>query len=205
MIHNDHLGTPQKMTDSSGTVVWAADYKPFGEATVTVSTITNNLRFPGQYYDAETGLSQNGFRDYNFATDRYIEADNVGIKQGKNHLYVYATNNPLRYSDPFGLYPGPCGNENHTWVPDHPYFVFNFTAACQAHDDCYGCPGARAGKTKKQCDRNFLSDMSSHCNNFIFFPQAYISCMNAAFTYFYAVSAGGDDAFQNARRNCCQR
>jgi hypothetical protein len=52
MIHNDHLGTPQKLTDSNGTVVWAADYKPFGEA-----TITNNLRFPGQYYDAETGLN----------------------------------------------------------------------------------------------------------------------------------------------------
>jgi uncharacterized protein RhaS with RHS repeats len=59
MIHNDHLGTPQKMTDSSGTVVWAADYKPFGEVTITVSTITNNLRFPGQYYDAETGLNYN--------------------------------------------------------------------------------------------------------------------------------------------------
>ena len=42
--HNDHLGTPQKMTDASGTVVWSADYKPFGEATITVSTITNNLR-----------------------------------------------------------------------------------------------------------------------------------------------------------------
>ena len=48
MIHNDHLGTPQKLTDSSGQIVWSADYKPFGEATVTVSTITNNLRFPGQ-------------------------------------------------------------------------------------------------------------------------------------------------------------
>jgi YD repeat-containing protein len=47
--HNDHLATPQKMTDSSGTVVWAADYKPFGEATVTISTITNNLRFPATY------------------------------------------------------------------------------------------------------------------------------------------------------------
>ena len=35
--HNDHLATPQKMTDSSGTVVWAADYKPFGKATITVT------------------------------------------------------------------------------------------------------------------------------------------------------------------------
>jgi len=47
--HNDHLATPQKMTDTSGVVVWYADYKPFGEATVNPSsTITSNLRFPGQ-------------------------------------------------------------------------------------------------------------------------------------------------------------
>ena len=45
--HNDHLGTPQKMTDASGAVVWAADYKPFGEVNITTNTITNNLRFPG--------------------------------------------------------------------------------------------------------------------------------------------------------------
>ncbi len=89
MIHNDHLGAPQKMTDASGAVVWAADYKPFGEATVTVSTITNNFRFPGQYYDAETGLHYNYRRDYNPARGRYIEADPIGIRKGKNHLYIY--------------------------------------------------------------------------------------------------------------------
>ena len=49
--HNDHLVTLHKMTDVSGVVVWSADYKPFGEATVTVSTITNNLRAPGEYFD----------------------------------------------------------------------------------------------------------------------------------------------------------
>jgi uncharacterized protein RhaS with RHS repeats len=34
--HNDHLGTPRKMTDSSAGVVWAADYLPFGQADVIV-------------------------------------------------------------------------------------------------------------------------------------------------------------------------
>ena len=56
LIHNDHLATPQKMTDGSGAVVWSADYKPFGEVNITTNTITNNLRFPGQCHDAETGL-----------------------------------------------------------------------------------------------------------------------------------------------------
>jgi len=62
--HNDHLGTPQKMTDSGGGVVWVADYLPFGRANVNLGTIENNLRFPGQYYDQETGLHYNYHRYY---------------------------------------------------------------------------------------------------------------------------------------------
>jgi len=100
--HNDHLATPQKMTDASGTIVWAADYKPFGEATITVSTITNNLRFPGQYFDAETGLNYNYFRDYNPVIGRYIEADRIGLRGGIN-LYSYVGNKPVRFIDPWGL------------------------------------------------------------------------------------------------------
>lgn len=91
------------MTDGTGAVVWSADYKPFGEATITVSTITNNLRFPGQYYDAETGLNYNYFRDYNPAIGRYPAADPIGIRRGQNHLYVYAQDNPVTWVDPFGL------------------------------------------------------------------------------------------------------
>lgn len=105
MIHNDHLGTPQKMTGASGTVVWAADYKPFGETEIDnqVTTITNNLRFPGQYYDAETGLNYNYFRDYNPVIGKYIQADPIGLKGGLN-VYVYAANNSVIASDPLGLF-----------------------------------------------------------------------------------------------------
>lgn len=100
--HNDHLATPQKLTDSTGTVVWAADYKPFGEATITVSTITNNLRFPGQYFDAETGLNYNFFRDYNPVIGKYISKDPIGLAGGIN-LYAYVGNNPVNFRDPYGL------------------------------------------------------------------------------------------------------
>jgi RHS repeat-associated protein len=123
MIHNDHLGTPQKMTDSTGTVVWSADYKPFGEATVTVSTITNNLRFPGQYFDAETGLHYNYYRDYNPALGRYPQADPVGVlprgsRGGFNHLYAYVNNNPIRFTDPKGLQQS--GDPGEPSVPNPP-------------------------------------------------------------------------------------
>jgi RHS repeat-associated protein len=79
MNHSDHLGTPQKMTDASGTVVWAADYKPFGETVSITGSATNNLRFTGQYFDQETGLHYNYFREYNSIIGRYVESDPMGI------------------------------------------------------------------------------------------------------------------------------
>ncbi len=75
--HNDHLGTPQKLTDSTGQVVWEGEFKPFGEAISVTGTITNNMRFPGQYFDAETGLHYNYFRDYNPVIGRYVQADPI--------------------------------------------------------------------------------------------------------------------------------
>jgi RHS repeat-associated protein len=104
MIHTDHLGTPHMMTDSTGAVVWSAYYKAFGATSVTVSTITNNLRFPGQYFDLETGLNYNYFRDYNAMIGRYIESDHAGLKGGIN-LYVYVENNAVNVSDLLGLTP----------------------------------------------------------------------------------------------------
>jgi len=50
--HNDHLGAPQKMTSGSGAVVWSAKYESFGKTEIDpTSSLVNNLRFPGQYYD----------------------------------------------------------------------------------------------------------------------------------------------------------
>ena len=54
-FHNDHLGTPQVLTDGAGSLAWKAVYTPFGEATISVQTVDNPFRFPGQYYDSEPG------------------------------------------------------------------------------------------------------------------------------------------------------
>jgi RHS repeat-associated protein len=85
---NDHLGTPQKIMSDNGTVVWAATYESFGTATITTATITNNLRFPGQYFDSESGLQYNWHRFYDPSTGRYISADPIGLDGGIN-LYGY--------------------------------------------------------------------------------------------------------------------
>jgi hypothetical protein len=63
-LHTDRLGTPQLATDSNQAVAWLASYDSFGQASVS-GTVTQNLRFPGQYFDVESGWNHNGFRDYN--------------------------------------------------------------------------------------------------------------------------------------------
>jgi uncharacterized protein RhaS with RHS repeats len=57
-LHTDHLGTPQLATDSNQAVQWQASYEPSGQASVS-GTVTQNLRFPGQYFDVETGWNHN--------------------------------------------------------------------------------------------------------------------------------------------------
>ncbi len=129
-IHTDHLNTPQVVSDNQGTVVWRADYDAFGQASVASGSIlTLNLRFPGQYFDSETGLHYNYYRDYDPSTGRYIQSDPRGILldfsdpqrrvaaqmglpipgygyvNGLNHLYGYTGQSSLMYIDPTGETP----------------------------------------------------------------------------------------------------
>ncbi len=98
-MHADHLGTPKAATDATQGIAWAADYLPYGEAQVTAEAVTLNVRFPGQYFDGETALHYNYFRDYNAALGRYVQDDPIGLAGGIN-TYAYVMNNPIRHSDP---------------------------------------------------------------------------------------------------------
>ncbi len=104
-FHNNELGTPELMTDSTNTVVWEGISKPFGETAVNSgSTVVNNFRFQGQYYDAETGLHYNGQRYYDPKTGRYLTPDPIGLAGGVNP-YVYVGNDPVNSVDPDGENP----------------------------------------------------------------------------------------------------
>ena len=100
---NDRLGTPLMLTDSTNTVVWEGIYKPFGEAEVNAnSSVVNNFRFAGQYYDAETGLHYNYNRYYDPDTGRYLTPDPIGLAGGMN-LFLYVFNNSVNMIDLYGL------------------------------------------------------------------------------------------------------
>ena len=120
------------MTDAAGATVWKADYEPFGMATVKVNTVENNLRFPGQYYDRETGLHYNYFRDYEPGTGRYVEADPIGLDGGLN-LYSYVDGNPVSFTDPLGLvkWTGTFGGAAYIEGVGAGFFKFDLTSECK--------------------------------------------------------------------------
>jgi len=132
-IHPDHLNTPRLIADAAGTTVWRWDnQEPFGNDTSnddpnnTGNRFDFPLRFPGQYYDRETNLAYNHFRDYDPGTGRYIQSDPIGLAGGIN-TYLYVEDNPISFTDPVGLL-GSRGNSMPTppsasWPPAGPLGV----------------------------------------------------------------------------------
>ncbi|MET0495257.1 MAG: DUF6531 domain-containing protein [Actinoplanes sp.] len=97
-VITDTIGTPTHLVASNGALSWWSRGDLWGrnpEATATP------LRFPGQYFDAETGLHYNRFRYYDPATARYLSPDPLGLSGGPNPT-AYVTD-PLALADPLGL------------------------------------------------------------------------------------------------------
>jgi RHS repeat-associated protein len=79
-----------------------ATYTPFGGVHVSSGTLPTN-RFPGQWFQSESGLHQNWMRDYDPTTGRYLQADPLGLVDGAS-VYGYVKQNPGRWIDPRGEY-----------------------------------------------------------------------------------------------------
>lgn len=112
-VHNDHLQTARAVTNGSEQVVWSARQEAFGSVVVDADpdgngdSITYNPRFPGQYYDVESGLHYNYHRFYDPGIGRYITSDPIGLTADIN-TYSYVSAKPLKYFDPLGLYSEWC-------------------------------------------------------------------------------------------------
>ncbi|MGW3287699.1 DUF6531 domain-containing protein [Streptomyces sp. NPDC001002] len=106
-IVSDLLGTPTELVDADGTIAWTQPSTLWG---VPVGhpgdrQVDCPLRFPGQYFDAETGLHYNHHRYYEPDTARYFSPDPLGRTPAPNH-HAYVKN-PLQWKDPLGL-KAPC-------------------------------------------------------------------------------------------------
>jgi RHS repeat-associated protein len=165
-VHADHLGSPRTVTrPADNALMWRWDnVDPFGANAADENPggqgwFTYGLRFPGQYYDAETGSHYNYFRDYDPAIGRYGQSDPIGLRGGIN-TYVYVLS-PSFEVDQFGLMgsrgpqfplPPPFGPPypNGNWEPGYepqdlactyPGSLLDrnrcTSKCCLEHDRCY--------------------------------------------------------------------
>jgi RHS repeat-associated protein len=88
-IHVDHLNTPRLLADRAQKTVWRWDQQePFGANPANQDPDSDSItiglpqRFPGQYYDGETLLHYNYFRDVDPAIGRYYQSDPIGLRGG---------------------------------------------------------------------------------------------------------------------------
>jgi RHS repeat-associated protein len=109
-IHTDHLDAPRIVVDRNNQVRWRWLSEPFGTTAPETNPgglggFTQNLRFPGQYADQESGLFYNYHRYYDQKGGRYAQSDPIGLAGGSLTTYGYVGGNPLSYTDPQGLCP----------------------------------------------------------------------------------------------------
>lgn len=139
-VQPDHLGTPRTVIDEARNVAvweWNSRIEAFGNQSPNFDPDSDGvqfalaMRFPGQRYDASSGLHYNYFRNYDASTGRYIESDPIGL-QGSMSTYGYVDGNPLRWSDPLGLvrWDGTVLAASAARYGAVGAYVFNLTSQC---------------------------------------------------------------------------
>jgi RHS repeat-associated protein len=116
-IHADHLNTPRVVVNRAGAMRWSWMAEPFGSNSESnnpqgLGVFGFNLRMPGQYFDAESGLNYNYFRSYDSGVGRYTQSDPIGLEGGIN-TYSYAESQPTSLFDPTGLATYMCTQPLH--------------------------------------------------------------------------------------------
>lgn len=120
-VLTDHLGTPRAVVHpGSNALLWRWDLtaSAFGDHLAQPDpdddgvSYTFNLRYPGQYFDAESGMHYNYFRDYDPSTGRYVQSDPIGLLAGVS-TFSYVSGSPLRFVDVLGLEKVPLFGPAH--------------------------------------------------------------------------------------------
>ena len=220
-LHGPAIDQPLAVEDGSGDVLWMlADplgtvhdlakrnagtgttsivnhltYDSFGEITTQSNpSQPSQYGFTGRKWDGEAGLWWYRARWYDPGVGRFVSEDPIGFEGGDMSLYRYVENSPIGDNDPSGRTCGSAGND---WLVPDTYISFNFTAACQWHDDCYGT----CGNTKEFCDIGFYNRMMNSCRNVSWIYR--FSCRSNARTYYYAVKWAAGGAYEDAQKEVC--
>ncbi len=137
-VHADHLGRPIRLTDGAKVTAWAVEWLPWGGVHAISGSETLNARFPGQWFQVESGLHYNWHRHYDPTIGRYTQPDPLGFVDGPS-VYAYARNAPGEVVDP----DGRIG----VWVP---YYVV--VAYCRANPAaCAAAAATTAEAIKNIC------------------------------------------------------
>jgi RHS repeat-associated protein len=152
----DGVGSILALTDA-GAVRTEYTYEPFGKTTVSGAASSNSSQYTGRENDG-TGLYFFRSRYYSPTLQRFISEDPIGLAGGIN-LYGYAGNNPISFSDPFGLKPHNPGDDPdsnpHNPAPGDPF-------GRKLHnpgDDPDSNPQNRAPNSKPPCIPNGSADV----------------------------------------------
>ncbi|MBF0762525.1 RHS repeat-associated core domain-containing protein [Dysgonomonas mossii] len=105
----DHLGNNRVVVNASGTVTQRSHYYPFGTA-FAENTVDEQKQQPYKYNGKELdqmhGLNLYDYsaRYYESAIGRFTSVDPLAEKYYSISPYTYVKNNPLKYTDPTGMY-----------------------------------------------------------------------------------------------------
>jgi RHS repeat-associated protein len=102
----DALGSTEALTDATGTVQTEYTYEPFGKTTVTGASSTNSFQYTGRESDG-TGLYYYRSRYYSPMMQRFVSEDPISFLGGDVNIYTYVSNNPINFTDPYGLFMFP--------------------------------------------------------------------------------------------------
>jgi RHS repeat-associated protein len=104
---SDHLNSTSMVVSAAAVVEEESDYSPFGTEYVLTGSGSNHYKFTGKERDSESGLDYFGARYNSSSMGRFMTPDPLGgllIDPQTLNRYTYVRNNPLRYTDPTGMY-----------------------------------------------------------------------------------------------------
>lgn len=109
---SNHLGSACMELNENAEIISYEEYHPYGTTAYqatdkNINPVAKRYRYTGMERDEESGFEYHSARYYLPWLGRWLSADPVGIKGGKN-LYEYSSANPQNLNDTGGRQPAPA-------------------------------------------------------------------------------------------------